>query len=477
MRYQVRFFQFPSLHFKIQHHFSLLQNSISHLFISHLTTILQPPFRMSASTTTSTSHQTSTQNPQILILGAGITALSTTLALLTSPSTSHFTITLIAAHLPGDLSPEYTSPWAGGDWHSHVSTSDEDADVRKWDGRTYQAWMEMLSNYSSGDASTSASASLQRKVGGDQTHNSEISTGKGDREQTEQKLGLHPTTLRYFWGSHNSRTHPSGSGIWFSSMVQDFHILDADLERREGRPVPREAVFGTRFRTVTFDPVVHLEYLLRRVRALGARVVRGVVDTGRGLEGVVESMRRLVKREDGEGDIGEDNVFAVVNCAGLSARHFLPSQEAEKLFPIRGQTVVVKGQAKEAYTYVSIPSAPEDELLYVIPRPGDMTVLGGCKQVGSWDKEVDLEMGERIMERVKRGGLAEELRIGEDGGFEVVRQQVGFRPGRKGGPRVEVEREKVGGVWVVHSYGHGSGGFQASVGCAERIVELVEGLM
>ncbi|PVH74187.1 nucleotide-binding domain-containing protein [Cadophora sp. DSE1049] len=342
------------------------------------------------STFPSSSDSTKPKQPQkqILILGAGITALSTALSLLTTPSTSHFTITLIAAHLPGDLSPEYTSPWAGGDWHSHASMADEDADVRRWDARTYQAWMGLL----------------------------------------------------------------------------------------EGRPVPKDAVFGTSFRTVTFDPVVYLKYLLGRIRELGGRVLRGRVRTEGGLEGVVRGLKKVVKEEDGERE-GEDNVFAIINCGGLSARHFLPPPEASKLFPIRGQTVVVKGQAKDAYTYVSIPSVSEDEMLYVIPRPGGITVLGGCKQVGVWGEEVDEEMGERIMERVRGEGLAEELRTGEGGGFEVVRQQVGFRPGRKGGPRVEVEMEKVGGVWVVHSYGHGSGGYQASVGCAERVVELVEGLI
>ncbi|KAH6712580.1 hypothetical protein BKA61DRAFT_486110 [Leptodontidium sp. MPI-SDFR-AT-0119] len=341
---------------------------------------------------------------QILILGAGVTGLSTAISLLTSPSTSHFRITIIAAHLPGNFSPAYTSPWAGGDWHSHASLSDEDADVRKWDERTYEAWTELLSSSSSPSNSKSKS---------------------------------------------NPKDPPSAQ--------------ENDM---------------------TFDPPLYLEYLLGRVRELGGRVVRVRLETEGGLEGVVKEMRRIVgegESEDEEKEKGGKGgeLFAVVNCAGLSARHFLPSDEAEKLFPIRGQTVLVKGEARDAYTYVSIPSVSADEMLYVIPRPGSgTTVLGGCKQTGSFEKGVDEELGERIMQRVMSDGLAEELRTGVGRSFEIVRHQVGFRPGRRGGPRVEVEKGgRIGGIWVVHNYGHGGGGFQASVGCAERVVELVGRLL
>ena len=341
--------------------------------------------------------------------------------------------------------------------------------MRKWDAKTYRVWMEMLSGSSSSDMGGEGKDSKRKSK-----TESKRASKRGTAESVN--IGLHLTTLRYFYGTlNNPRTQPDGSGIWFSRLVHDFQILNLEQERRGWRPVPREAVFGFSFKTMTFDPVVYLGYLLGRVRALGGRVVRGLVETGGGLEGVVKGMRGLAKQEDDRGEIGAgDGVLAVINCAGLSARHFLPSVEAEKLFPIRGQTVVVKGQARDAYTYVSIPGVSDDEMLYVIPRPGDTTLLGGCKQAGNWDEKVDESLGERIMKRVKEEGLARELLTRADGGFEVLRHQVGFRPGRKGGPRVEVEKEKVCSVWVVHSYGHGSGGFQASIGCAERVVELVE---
>ena len=59
----------------------------------------------------------------IIIIGAGVTGLQTALSLLTSQATSHYNITIIASHTPGDLAPEYTSPWAGGHWRSHAKNT------------------------------------------------------------------------------------------------------------------------------------------------------------------------------------------------------------------------------------------------------------------------------------------------------------------------------------------------------------------
>lgn len=56
--------------------------------------------------------------------------------------------------------------------------------------------------------------------------------------------------------------------------------------------------------------------------------------------------------------------------------------------------------------------------------------------------------------------------------LSVIRHAVGLRPMREGGPRVE--KEKIGGVWVVHQYGHGGYGYQASYGSAEVAMKLIE---
>ena len=56
--------------------------------------------------------------------------------------------------------------------------------------------------------------------------------------------------------------------------------------------------------------------------------------------------------------------------------------------------------------------------------------------------------------------------------LDVIRHGVGLRPGREGGTRIE--RENINGLPIVHSYGHGGGGYQSSYGCAEDVVRLVD---
>jgi len=67
--------------------------------------------------------------------------------------------------------------------------------------------------------------------------------------------------------------------------------------------------------------------------------------------------------------------------------------------------------------------------------------------------EVDKETSRAILSRGKV--LGPEL-VEAEGELEVVSEQVGFRPSREGGPRVELE--EVDGKIVVHSYGHSGAG-------------------
>jgi D-amino-acid oxidase len=55
-------------------------------------------------------------NKHIIILGAGVTGLTTALKLNSGPTPAQYDITIIAAHFPGDESIDYTSPKAGADW-------------------------------------------------------------------------------------------------------------------------------------------------------------------------------------------------------------------------------------------------------------------------------------------------------------------------------------------------------------------------
>ena len=164
--------------------------------------------------------------------------------------------------------------------------------------------------------------------------------------------------------------------------------------------------------------------------------------------------------------------LVVVNCTGLGARA-LGGVEDAAVAPARGQTVLVRNALRGIIVTTSGTDAGEDEACYAMERAaGGGTILGGCYQKGNWEGEPDMALAKRIMERCV--AVAPQL-VGEGQGVEgldVVSHRVGLRPVREGGTRVE--RERVEGLSVVHSYGHGGFGYQSSYGCAEEVVGLVE---
>ena len=159
----------------------------------------------------------------------------------------------------------------------------------------------------------------------------------------------------------------------------------------------------------------------------------------------------------------------VVNCTGLSSR-FLDGVKDTKLFPARGQIVVVRNEPGIMTSISGTDDGPE-EATYIMQRAaGGGTILGGCYQINNWDSQPDLNLATRIMKRCK--DLAPRLTNGK--GIEalsIIRHGVGLRPVREGGQRVE--KQDFGDVTVVHNYGHGGYGYQTSYGTAEKAVELV----
>ena len=88
-----------------------------------------------------------------------------------------------------------------------------------------------------------------------------------------------------------------------------------------------------------------------------------------------------------------------------------------------------------------------------------------------------MDLAQRIMERAIN--ICPQL-VPEGAGVEalkVIRHQVGQRPHRKGGARIEREDivdAAMGKSTVVHSYGAASYGYQASYGMAKDVVGIVQ---
>lgn len=202
---------------------------------------------------------------------------------------------------------------------------------------------------------------------------------------------------------------------------------------------------------LAINPLKYLDYLLTQAKSFGAKTLTAnLLD----LHTFVADMPRLVPSIDGQPP------RLAVNCTGLSAQHFCNDKA---MYPIRGQTLLAR-----------ITPTPKQEVLiwqgdgevtYVVPRVStDAFVLGGTVTDDEYDATPTPDISEGIMQRCRK--LLGPVQ------FEVLKEQVGLRPGRRGGHRVE--REEVGGGYVVHNYGHAGDGFQSSIGAARKVVGLVE---
>jgi D-amino-acid oxidase len=287
--------------------------------------------------------------------------------------------------------------------------------------------------------------------------------------QVAKSVGLVVYESVIYFSTETFETKRDGSGLWWKDLVPNFKILDeAELKAAQstqtGELAAKELIFGFKFDSIIINVPVYLQFLMSKVENLGAKLVRHQIPTDGGVAGVIQKLSALHTSP-------EKDPHGIVLATGLSSAKFLPKDEAEKLYPIRGQTVLVSGEISKAKTHIF---SSADELLYMMPRYGSgTTLIGGCKQAGNWEEKEDPELTKRILSRAK--GLVPELL--KDGEFEVKRVQVGRRPGRMGGPRVELEQGKIGDFEgkLVHAYGHSGAGFQNSIGTASKIVKLLEG--
>ena len=109
-------------------------------------------------------------------------------------------------------------------------------------------------------------------------------------------------------------------------------------------------------------------YLLSSFLSAGGKLVKARLPIDKGLPGALRSAAYLARSQEPY----EELIF--VNASGLGAKELVPD---DAMFPVRGQTVLVKWEAKCAKTM--------NENRYVIPRPGSgTTVLGGTREVGNW---------------------------------------------------------------------------------------------
>lgn len=140
-----------------------------------------------------------------------------------------------------------------------------------------------------------------------------------------------------------------------------------------------------------------------------------------------------------------EDAQVIINCTGLGSR-YLTDVEDKTLYPVRGQTVLVHAPHIKTQMYREGPTV----YTYIIPRPDGNVICGGTLDNKNRNSEPDHNVTKDILRRVYE--LCPELTHHKGpGAFNIVSENVGFRPTRINGPRIEKEKRGQSCKYILRS--------------------------
>ncbi|CAO0791148.1 unnamed protein product [Mucor circinelloides] len=336
---------------------------------------------------------------KIIVLGAGVTGLTSAISLLRK---GYKDVTVVSKHVPGDLSTEYTSPWAGA---SILTVADhDDYRLQEMDLYTMKEF-ERLSK---------------------EEPDAHVMPCKGIQYCEDPAL-------------------PGEDPHWVRKIYKNVK----EIPKSELIP---GVSYGYTFESFTANVPKYLQWLVKTLRSLGGRIER------KSFESIQQAIEEFPE------------ATVIVNCTGLGS-YYLTDVKDHTMYPIRGQTVTVRAPHIKTQHYID----SSNRWTYIIPRDDGTVICGGTVDRENRNTSPDDAITKDILERVYK--LYPEITHNKGvEHFDIVGVNVGFRPGRKGGIRLEKEtRRRSNGqkVTVCHNYGHSSHGYQSSWGSCAKLVELV----
>jgi D-amino-acid oxidase len=208
------------------------------------------------------------------------------------------------------------------------------------------------------------------------------------------------------------------------------------------------------------DTDVYMESLLNEVKKAGCKIIQKKVSGN-----LIEQEEQLKS---------EYQVDAIVNCAGLGAKELAD----DDMYPLRGALVRVYNDGMafpkitQAHCISHDESSDDQDVIFIVPRGENTLVLGGLVEANEWDLDIGLDNYGPVRDMFAR--CIQFLPMLKDAQLdpgEPVR--VGLRPARDQNVRLEQEA----GARIIHNYGHGGSGVTFSWGCAQEVVELMEGCL
>lgn len=342
----------------------------------------------------------------IVIVGAGVIGLTTALTL--KKENKDFAITVIASHLPGDISINYTSPFAGANWQSFAG---DDVEVQKIDEIGYHEFRRLADIPTSG---------------------------------VWKKKNVNCVTQK---GWDDAQRDPKAFANWFDKLANS-----RVLEKNELVP---GTVYGTVFDGVVISVPIYLSYLVQQCLEIGI---------------VLQRIAPLKNIEDARAlHHSGKKASLLINCAGLGVSRLNGLNDKKRTYAVKGQVVLVSNRIDHV---ICVEGAKHpNEMLYAFPRKEGGTIIGGCFLVDQWSSKEDKTITQRILGRaVRHIPQLIDPATGNPDHLDVVKVNVGLRPFREDGPRIERDSKR---PWLIHAYGAGGGGYQGSYGFAEKVARLV----
>lgn len=346
----------------------------------------------------------------IIIVGAGVVGLSLALAICeNSKQKKH--ITIIAEHLPDSLPylKNYTSPWAGA--HFRPFPLKNEAELREYP-LTRLTWHRMKRF-----AKEESQSSVQ------------LVQGIEYIEEPDEKY--------------------RSIGKGFSEGIENFVVLDkAEL--------PEGFQFGVKYDTYALNAPHYIQFLQLKLRN----------------DHRVKFVRKKLQRFRDATLFARSSSPIIINCTGLGLQW--DGKYDPACYPIRGQTLLIRAPKGNSLSDKTITIQHKlGDWTFCINRPlHGGTIIGGTKQAHFTDKSVRAEDSLAILNRAEK--YFPLLMVKDFLGlkrFDVIRTNVGFRPARKGGLRLALEKR--GEVVVVHAYGAAGSGFELSYGIGLKIYEAI----
>ena len=311
---------------------------------------------------------------KVVVLGAGISGLTSSLALVEAFPSKISELVIVASEFPGDYhAHDYTSPWAGANWASFASELETEQVER--DKITYKKLIKLA--------------------------------------EEEPKCGITKFPIKVL--------EKKEIGLpWY--IKQNFvynikHLNDEEIIHRKLDPTK---YIGYEFTTITITPNQFTNFLIAQLKSQGAQLKR---------------VKRLDDLEDIV-DVMGYTPDLLVNYTGVIAGKLLSKldpKELNKVCPVKGVILQIYEDLPFQMIIEHLPSDDEQlpgQFLNVFPRGEGGCIMGGVFKPDDWTKDMIDGLSDSIIRVAKK-------HIPEFSDVTVFNSYTALRPGRKGGVRIE----------------------------------------